>query len=183
MKRKTNVLMLAEGGMMIALSILLGYIEIYQMPNGGSVSAGKMIPIIIYSLRWGVLPGISVGAIYGILDFILKPFFFHPIQLLLDYPIAFGILGIAGFAKIRSDQKNGYFPMILWTTLAVLGRLISHVISGVVFFSEYAGSQNPIVYSFIYNATYLVPELIISLIVLIIIWKPLKNYIVNNRQR
>jgi Predicted membrane protein len=71
--------------------------------------------------------------------------------------------------------------MILWTTLAVFGRLISHVISGVVFFSEYAGNQNPIIYSFIYNATYLVPELIISLIVLIIIWKPLKKYIVNNR--
>jgi Predicted membrane protein len=109
MKRNSNVLMLAEGGMMIALSILLGYIEIYQMPNGGSVSAGKMIPIIIYSLRWGVIPGISVGAIYGILDFILKPYFFHPIQLLLDYPIAFGILGIAGFAKLRSDQKTDIF--------------------------------------------------------------------------
>ncbi|MBC7088270.1 MAG: energy-coupled thiamine transporter ThiT [Tissierellales bacterium] len=181
MKRKTNVLMLAEAGMMIALSVLLGYIELYRMPNGGSVSAGKMIPIIIYSIRWGLIPGITVGAIYGVLDFILKPFFFHPLQFLLDYPLAFGILGLAGLATTRIRNNGSYIQMILWTTLAVFGRLVFHVISGVVFFSEFAGAQNPIIYSLIYNATYLIPELVISLIVLIIIWKPLRKYIINSR--
>ena len=57
---------------MIALSALLSYVRIYQAPNGGSVTAGSMIPIMIFAIRWGLGPGLAVGATYGLLDFILK---------------------------------------------------------------------------------------------------------------
>ena len=176
---KSKVLMMTEGGMMIALTALLSYIRIYQAPNGGSVTAGSMIPIMIYAIRWGLIPGIAVGASYGILDFILKPYFVHPLQLILDYPIAYGALGLAGIAYYLKKEKNasGYAALIFGVSLAISGRLISHVLSGVVFFSEYAGNQNPWIYSIAYNATYLIPELIISLLVLIVIWKPVQRII------
>lgn len=177
MKRKWSTRMLAEGGVMIALSILLSYIKIYQAPQGGSVTAGSMIPIMFFAMRWGVGLGVFVGAIYGILHFILKPYFYHPLQFLLDYPIAYGFLGLAGIATMKNGKTNAkdYFIIFLGVLLSIGGRFISHLLSGVIFFAEYAGNQNPWLYSTAYNAGYLVPELIISSIILLLLWKPLSR--------
>lgn len=177
MNKKWNVRMLAEGGVMIALSILLSYIIIYEAPQGGSVTAGSMIPIMFFAMRWGVGPGAFVGATYGVLHFILKPNFYHPVQFLLDYLIAYGFLGLAGIAKMKSGKLNGkdYFKIFLGVLLSIGGRFISHLLSGVVFFAEYAENQNPWIYSAIYNGGYLVPELIISSIILMLLWKPLSK--------
>ncbi|MDR7869897.1 MAG: energy-coupled thiamine transporter ThiT [Tissierellaceae bacterium] len=176
MNKKFNTKMITEGGMMIALSVLLSYIKIYTLPNGGSITAGSMIPLMIFAIRFGVGPGIAVGATYGIIDFILKPYFYHPIQFILDYPMAFGLLGLAGLGHL-SDNSNGYTKVSFGISLGILGRMISHTLSGVIFFAEYAGDQNPWIYSIGYNASYLVPELIISLLVLVLIWKPLRKSI------
>lgn len=176
-ENKVNIRMLTEGGIMIALSVLLSNIIIYQMPNGGSVSAGSMVPILLFSIRWGVLPGMFVGGLYGLLDFLLKPYFYHPLQFLLDYPLAFALLGLAGFGYIykNRDKSSQNIMIIIGVALGIFGRLMSHVLSGVIFFAEYAGRQNPWIYSIIYNATYLIPEFVISLVILLLIWKPLKN--------
>lgn len=171
--------MLTEGGMMIALSILLGRIKLYEAPMGGSVTAGSMIPLMLFAIRWGIIPGIAVGATYGLLDFMLKPQFYHPIQFILDYPMAFGLLGLAGLGYFTKNyDAKGYFNLILGIILGIGGRMISHVLSGVVFFAEYAGDKNPWIYSIQYNAYYLIPELIISIVVLALIWKPIKRTIV-----
>lgn len=169
--------MMTEGGIMIALSVILSNIIIYQAPNGGSISAGSMVPLLIFALRWGIVPGMLVGGLYGVLDFILKPYFYHPIQFLLDYPVAFGLLGLAGLGYIYKERENSnqYIMIIIGVGLGIFGRMISHVLSGVIFFAEFAGSQNPWIYSIGYNATYLVPEFIISVIILLMIWKPLKS--------
>lgn len=170
--------MLTEGGMMIALSILLGRIKLYEAPMGGSVTAGSMIPLMLFAIRWGIIPGIAVGATYGLLDFMLKPQFYHPIQFILDYPMAFGLLGLAGLGYFTKNyDAKGYFNLILGIILGIGGRMISHVLSGVVFFAEYAGDKNPWIYSIQYNAYYLIPELIISIVVLALIWKPIKRTI------
>lgn len=175
--KKISIKMITEGGIMIALSALLSNIIIYQAPYGGSVSAGSMVPILLFAIRWSILPGIFVGGIYGLLDFIMKPYFYHPLQMLLDYPIAFALLGLAGLGYIykNSEVKSQNIRIIVGVGLGILGRLISHVLSGVIFFGEYAGLQNPWVYSIIYNASYLIPEFIISVVILLLIWKPLKN--------
>jgi thiamine transporter len=176
-KKRSKTLMLAEGGMMIALAALLSYVKIYQAPNGGSVTAGSMIPILLFSMRWGILPGLAVGASYGLLDFVLKPYFVHPVQFLLDYPLAYGALGLAGLVYFMSRDKTQikYPALFLSVAIAIIGRMLSHVLSGVVYFAEYAGDQNPWIYSMVYNASYLVPELLISIIVLMIIWKPIQK--------
>ncbi len=177
MGKKVSVRMLTEGGMMLALAVLLNQFKIYQAPNGGSISAGSMIPIMIFALRWGIWPGIVVGATYGLLDFILKPYFYHPLQFILDYILAYGLLGLAGIGYDK-DEDRSTSSMVIGVILAIGGRMVSHVLSGVIFFAEYAGDQNPWVYSIVYNATYLVPELIISLVALLFIWKPLKRYLI-----
>jgi len=177
MSKKWNVKMLAEGGIMIALATLLSFIKIYKAPQGGSVTAGSMIPIMIFAMRWGLGPGLLVGCVYGLLQFAIEPYIYHPIQFLLDYPIAFGCLGLAGIAKMDDEQlsNNNYFMIVLGVLLAIGGRLISHLLSGVIFFAEYAGDQNPWVYSALYNGGYLLPEFIISSIILVLIWKPISK--------
>ncbi|MCQ4921838.1 energy-coupled thiamine transporter ThiT [Tissierella carlieri] len=179
MEKRWDVKMLTEGGMMIALATILSYIKVYEAPMGGSVTAGSMIPIILFAIRWGLIPGLAIGSTYGILQFILKPYFYHPIQFILDYPLAFGLLGLAGIAYYIKDKNSfkGYLNVFLAVFIGILGRMISHVLSGVVFFAEYAGDKNPWIYSIEYNAYYLVPELIISCIVIAIIWKPLNKAI------
>ncbi|NLY85215.1 MAG: energy-coupled thiamine transporter ThiT [Tissierellia bacterium] len=177
MKKRLRVRILAEGGMMIALATILSYLKIYDAPMGGSVTAGSMIPIILFAIRWGIVPGLAIGACHGILQFILEPYFYHPIQFLLDYPLAFGLLGLAGiiFHFKEKDSFNKYIRIFLSIFLGIFGRMVCHVLSGVVFFAEYAGDKNPWIYSIQYNAFYLVPEFIISFIVIFIIWKPLQR--------
>lgn len=178
MFKKFNIRMLTEGGMMLALAVLLNTIKIYQAPNGGSISAGSMIPVMLFALRWGISPGLVLGATYGLLDFILKPYFYHPMQFILDYILAFGLLGLAGIGyNSDGNDEKGNKGLIIGVILAISARMLSHVLSGVIFFAEYAGEQNPWIYSIIYNASYLVPELIISLVVLLLIWKPLRRII------
>lgn len=180
MNKRFNVKMLAEGGMMLALAILLNTIRIYQAPNGGSVSAGSMIPILLYAIKWGFGPGMILGSIYGLMDFMFNPYFYHPLQFFLDYIIAYGVLGIAGIGHAKEGKENSFAKSVMGIIIAICGRLFSHVLSGVIFFAEYAGTQNPWIYSIIYNATYLIPELIISILVISLIWKPLRNLINNN---
>lgn len=178
MKKKWTIKMLTEGGVLIALSVILSYIKVYTAPNGGSVTAGSMIPIMLFAIRWGIGPGIMVGATYGMLDFLLKPQFYHPIQFILDYPVAFGLLGLAGLGYIgRNKDSNGYFNLLIGILLAIGGRMMAHVISGAVFFAEYAGDKNEWLYSIGYNATYLIPEFIISVVILLFIWKPIRRSI------
>lgn len=175
--KKVNIRLLAEGGIMIALAMILSKIVVYEAPQGGSVTAGSMVPIMIFAIRWGVGPGLLVGSMYGLLHFIFKPYFLNLPQFLLDYIFAYGLLGLAGLAHsvIHEYKENNYLKVGISATIAIVGRMISHILSGVIFFAEYAGSQNPWIYSTIYNATYLIPELIISIAVLILIWKPLQR--------
>ncbi len=99
--------MLTEAGIMIALSVLLSRIKIYEAPMGGSVTAGSMIPIILFALRWGgVKPGVITGATFGgVLKLMLGGYVYTPIQAILEYPIAFGLLGLAGIISTNEEFK------------------------------------------------------------------------------
>ncbi|MDP2859493.1 MAG: energy-coupled thiamine transporter ThiT [Bacillota bacterium] len=152
--KNRNTRALVESGVMIGLAWVLHLIRIFRMPQGGSVTAGSMIPLIILALRWGPKWGIGAGVVYGMIRNLMDPFVVHPVQYLLDYPIAFGSLGLAGFF-----QKSP----VLGTVVGIAGRLVASVISGVVFFGSYAPKGTPALqYSLVYNASYLVPEVIVS---------------------
>lgn len=180
--KKEKARFLAEGGIMIALATVLSMVKIYEAPFGGSVTAGSMVPILLIGIRWGSLPGIIVGVIYGMLQAVLEPYIVHPIQFLLDYPIAFGLLGLSGLYKIIKGYEHKskvieYLGATFGIFIAILGRFVSHVLAGVVFFSENAGDINSWLYSLAYNGSYLSLELIISIAVIILLWKPIRREI------
>lgn len=171
MRTDSNLRMIVEGGVMIALATVLSIITLYRMPQGGSVTPASMMPIMLFAMRWGAFKGILVGILYGIIQFIIDPFMVSPIQMLLDYPIAFGALGFAGI--VRNSLKEGKGRIRLVITGCALGmilRTISHVISGVVFFKEYAGGMNPWLFSVQYNGSYMLVELIMTSVLIYFIW-------------
>ena len=160
---------LAEAALAVALAFVLGLIKVFQMPFGGSVSL-EMVPLILLALRQGPFVGIVAGAAYGLLDLAVEPFIVHPVQVVFDYPLAFGVLGLAGFL---APTVRG---AILGTLVAVLARFLCHFVSGIVFFASYAPEGwNPLVYSAAYNLAYLVPSLLIALVVVVVLLRALEG--------
>jgi thiamine transporter len=159
-KRKADAKQLAFSAVAVALSVIASIFTVFNLPFGGSITLFRMFFICFIGYLYGTRSGILTGIACGFLDLILKPYVVHPVQLLIDYPIAFGLLGMSGiFAKSKYGLVKGYI-------LGVAGRYICHVLSGVIFFSMYAGSQNPMIYSLGYNATYIVPEAVVTLLIL-----------------
>lgn len=145
---------IAEVSVFVALATILSFIKIYSFPQGGSITAGSMVPILWLALRRGPKIGLFSGFVYGLVQLAVQPYVYHPLQVFLDYPLAFGMLGIIGFFK-----KNAMIGVIL----GVFGRFFMHFLSGVIFFGIYAPEGwNPIVYSAAYNAGYIIPEILIS---------------------
>lgn len=166
MKSKFSTKVLVEGGLMVALAFVLGEIKLFHAPQGGSVTLGLMIPILLFSLRHGVGPGVLAGAVLGLLKLAVGGYFVTVPQVLLDYPVAFGALGLAGIFSKQFRATRSIVPVLLGTIVGVLGRYIAAVLSGVIFFAEYAGEMNPWVYSLGYNGAYLGIELVIAIIVI-----------------
>jgi len=165
--RDTRVL--TEAALAVALSFVLGFIVLFKMPFGGSVSL-EMIPLIILALRQGWRVGVVAGTAYGLLDLVIDPYVVHPLQLLLDYPLAFGALGLAGLFK---PTVRG---AVLGATVAVFARFVCHFLSGVIFFASYAPEGwNPYLYSAAYNAAYLAPSLAIAIVVTVVLLKALQG--------
>lgn len=174
---KTNATLTTKkivyGGICISIAFILSYIRLYKMPQGGSITLASMFPIILYSLVFGPVAGIVAGVAYGLLQLIQDLYIVHWAQLLLDYPLAFGCLGLAGIAP--KAIKNLHVRTTLGICIAIIGRGIMHFLSGYIFFSDSSSTtMGNIIYSLTYNASYIIPELIITLILaLVLISTPL----------
>lgn len=150
--------MITHIGLALALAAVLHAVRIYHLPQGGSITLGSMIPILLIALYYGAEVGYLTGFLYGMINLIQDPFILHPVQVLFDYPLPFMALGLTGYFKER---------MMLGTTIAVFGRFICHFLSGVVFFANYAPpGMSPYLYSLVFNGSYLVPELVICLLIM-----------------
>lgn len=162
MALRLNTRAVVESGVALALAYVLSEIKVYQMPQGGDVTAGGMLPIIFIALRHGTAAGVLAGLGLGLLKQFLGGYVVHPVQAILDYPLAFALLGLAGLT-----------PRHPWlgTFIGMFGRFVSHVISGVIFFKEYAGGQNVWVYSILYNGTFMLPELIVGMVLLTLLFR------------
>ena len=145
----------------MALAIVTSGIKFTRLPMGGSITLFSMLFIVLIGYWYGLKAGLMTGFAYGLLQFLMDPVFYSPIQLLTDYPLAFGALGLSGFF---SEKKYGLLKGYI---LGVTGRYIFAVISGVVFFGNYAPEGTPaIIYSLTYNASYIVPEAIATMIII-----------------
>lgn len=162
--------MLAYAALSIALSFVLSYIRLWEMPQGGSVTPGSMLPLMLFAYAFGAGPGILAGIVYSALQFLQDSWMLNVWQFLLDYPIAFGMVGLAGFFHGKSGEAlrpRGIDPRLLWGIAAAsLGRFLASTLSGVVFFADYAPEGTPpLLYSMIYNGTYMLPEMVFCLLI------------------
>ena len=163
-KQKTNTKTMEVSALLVGLSIVLTRITIYSLPQGGSVSLFGMLPIVICAYFFGTRRAVMCGMCVGMIDLIFKPYVIHPIQLLLDYPLAFGAIGFAGL--IFMAKKDGLIPAYLF---GVLCRYICAVISGVVFFGAYAPEGfSALTWSLWYNVLYLAIEAAGTVVLLLI---------------
>ena len=157
---------LAEIIIFVAMAGALALIShsFFGLPQGGSINLG-MVPIFWLALRRGSKIGIFAGAVLGIVDLAIEPFVVNPAQFILDYPLAFACLGIAGFFR-----KPAVVGPITGVVVGGTSRFLSHFVSGVIYFSNYAPpGMSPILYSAIYNATYMVPSIIICAIAIFLL--------------
>lgn len=152
-EEKYDARALTYGAICVATAYALSYIKFFSLPQGGSVTFASMLPIILYSYIFGTRKGLVVGVVYGMLQFIQSPQFYQPMQVLLDYPIAFGALGVAGIArKIPFLKGKILAEFSVGATIAILLRYFSHVVSGYYVFSSWAmDGYNAVSWAFVYN--------------------------------
>lgn len=165
-------LILCQGALCIAMSFVLSYIKLFSMPAGGSVTLASMLPLMVYANRHGVKWGLFAGLVYGMLQFIQKPEIYHWVDVILEYPVAFMLIGLGGLTK---GVRNLPFSVLIGGT----ARFLAHFVAGVVFFGEYvmigkdaaAGVSfgqmiwPNVVASFVYNAPYMFADIAICFVI------------------
>ena len=171
-EKKTDIQALTVSALMIALATVLGQIKVFEMPQGGAVTLFSILPIAVCAYLLGTRRGVMAGFCVGLINLIFGPYVIHPVQLLMDYPIAFGAVGLAGITRnYRNGLTSGYI-------IGLIGRYICAVLSGVIFFGSYAPEGfNAWTWSLWYNLTYLAAEGLLT--VLIINIPPVKNMFLN----
>ena len=142
--------MIANAALCLALAFVLSYIKLFDLPQGGAVTAASLLPIVAFAYSYGLAPGLVVGVAYGLLQMIQDPWIVTPVQAILDYPLAFACIALAAVARKLPDSWGWLAGM----ALAAVGRFVCHTLTGVVFFAEYAEGtgMTPFVYSVSYNS-------------------------------
>ena len=173
-KRKDIIIAITETAIFVALAIvfeLLSKIIGLSLPQGGSISL-TMLPLLIISIRRGVGYGLVAGLIFGIVNFFLDGFYWHWGSIFFDYLFAFPVLGLAGLFRKKVVKSSNY--LIPAFSLAVFMRFLFSFLSVVIFFSIYAPEGylskygelfGAIIYSIVYNGSYLILSLLLCLII------------------
>ncbi len=161
--KKLTVKQLAFCAMSIALGTILSEIKIIDFPWGGSATLLSMLVICLPGYLFGLGAGLMTSIAYGVLQLLFNPYVLFPMQLVLDYVLAFGVLGLSGlFAGAKRGLLKGYL-------VGVLGRYVFTVLSGWIFFAEYAWEGwHPLPYSLVYNGIYIFAEGAITCAVILV---------------
>ena len=136
-KDVNNTRALVYGAVAVALSFALSYARLFRMPQGGSITFVSMLPLMVYCSMFGTRRGLLVCLVYGTLQALQDPYIIHPMQFLLDYPLAFGLIGVSGIFVEKNLFKNKIVGFVLGAVLAVGLRYACHVCSGVFAFADY----------------------------------------------
>ena len=169
---------LCEGAIMVALAFVLSFIKLYELPNGGSLTPA-MFPILLFAVRWGLGKGLMAGFVFGLLQLIFDGAYAWGWQsMILDYLLAFAPLGLAGLFK---GKDWGIFP---GTVLGCAGRFLVHYISGVTIYRIIEPTEIPgfgvfddaVVYSLVYNGSYMLPNTLLALAIAAALYVPMKRF-------
>ena len=168
-----KVLAMVESAVMIALATVLSLLKLAELPAGGSVTFASMLPIVLISYRHGTKYGLAAGAVYGVIQQLLglknlsyvTGFASVLAVILLDYVIAFAVLGLGGCFK-KSGMRQS-LALVAGAAFASALRYICHVISGATVWAGLSIPTSAVLWgSLAYNATYMIPETLILLLVL-----------------
>ncbi|MDE7418504.1 MAG: energy-coupled thiamine transporter ThiT [Lachnospiraceae bacterium] len=172
---KLTIKQLGFCAMAIALGTVLSYIKLFHFPWGGSITLLSMLVICLPGYFFGLGAGLMTGLAYGVMQLLIDPYVLSPLQLVVDYFLAFGALGFSGlFSKAKNGLVKGYIA-------AVMGRYVFAVISGWIFFGAYAWEGwDPMLYSLVYNGIYIFAEAAISIVV--IVMPPVKSAVGRTRK-
>lgn len=177
-KSKLTLRALCEGAIFVAMAQVLGYIKLFSLPNGGSITL-NMLPIFIYCARWGFGPGMLASVALSLLQLLLDGAYAWGWQSIIgDYILAYSLLGLAGlFHKAR-------FGFFIGSVVGTLARFVCAWVVGATVWGEYMPDNffgmtmtNPWFYSALYNGSYLLVNLLLCLLVGALLWKGLEKYI------
>ena len=163
--KKTDTKALIFSALLVALAMVLDQIKLFTMPQGGSVTPFSLLPIVLCGYFFGFRRGVLAGVCMGLLQLLFSPYVIHPIQMLLDYPIAFGALAFGAF--LRNSKKGALIKTYI---VGVLFRYMFAVLSGVIFFGAYIPDPrfNALTWSLWYNFTYTAIEAGVTIAILFI---------------
>ncbi|MBQ7949262.1 MAG: energy-coupled thiamine transporter ThiT [Clostridia bacterium] len=166
-KRSFDSKSITYAAICIAMSFALSFMRIVRLPQGGSITPASLLPLMVYAYMFGVKKGVFAGFVYGVLQAFQDPAVLHPAQFLLDYPVAFAWIGLAGlFSQIKTLDKYPQLQFAIGGITAGLGRFMMHFLSGTFAFGVFAPEGTPAaLYSFLYQAGYVLPDLAIAVAV------------------
>lgn len=174
---KKNLYTLCECSVLIALAVVLSWVEIQLGPNGGSINF-TMLPILILAYRHGILWGVSSGMVFGFIKCLIGGGIGWGLpSILLDYVLAYGAVGLAGIFKGKS------WAIELTSFIGCFARYIIHFISGVTIYMITAPEEvtwfgeiaNPVLYSTLYNLVYMLPSSVVCIVLMALLRPVLKR--------
>ena len=165
--------LMTKSALMVCLSLILRQIKLFSMPFGGSVTFGSLAPLIILSSKYGVKTGVFASFVCLIAHFIMsfkvppaKSFFAIILIIFLDYVLQYLLIGLSGFFG-RFFSFGRLNKMYTGAAVSFILKIFSSAVSGMVFWGEYAPSYlNIPIYSLAYSCAYLIPEFIVTVIVI-----------------
>ncbi len=173
---KEKIVAIATGGLCIALSFILSKFKIFEMPMGGSVTPASVLPLAVYGMAFGPVWGFLAAILFSLLQ-LIDGYLETPFQVILDYILGYTAMGIIGFAAVPAEvrknitnplnrfAKAGIFRAMVFTVIAYAVRCLCSVLSGVIFYAEYAPEgMSPWVYSITYNGSFLLADLAVLLV-------------------
>ena len=186
-KRTFNLVL---GGIMVAMATVLGFIKVYEAPYGGAITVCSMLPILFYSYRCGLKWGLGTGQVHSVLQLLLGMSALRGLSvgtlvgsIFLDYILAFTVLGLGGM--FRGKIKNDAVAFTLGGFVAMMLRYFCSFLSGWVLWASFnetadmqgfiatffpalgnlSGTALAVVYSLVYNGSYMIPEIILTCVV------------------
>ena len=171
---------LVECALMVALAIVLSFITVYKLPQGGSITAVSMMPLVLASFRHGPKWGLLTGLVFGLIQMLMgfenvmycTSFGAMVICILLDYLLAYSVMGLACvFGKVSKNRATG---VAVGTVVTGLLRYLCSFLSGILIWKDYAPDTMPVwLYSLTYNGSYMIPEIILTAIAAVLVMKVL----------
>ena len=191
--KNQRVLLLVEIAIFAALGYILDMIG-FGMPQGGTVTF-VLVPVILIAFRRGIVAGLVTGLLIGLLQVVTGRFYAVPLsfeivilQVGIDYFIAFMVAGFAGLlrpafmkAYEQKDKMKMALSVIMGVFIAAFLRYLAHVLSGILFFGEFAGDQNVIIYSMVYNSTYMIPVFLLAAFICAILFVKAPRLLLPNK--